>query len=284
MAMAFSRVVCVVAFVLFFGVSGVLLGISVAAALLYVGLLVRVWPQMRQGRSRSGWRKYWRFLLLSLASGITVSVTMGSDIVMVQHFFGARAGGQFSAVAVTTRTLYFTLGSVGSVMFPKVAARHATARSTKSIVGRSVAIAVIGGVVGLVVFSFAGHLILHYFSGRAYEGGAEYIGWYAVGMPLLAAVTMLTQTQQSLSDLGMLWVLVPGTLLKPVLILFFHQTLLIVTVISDISIAALLLALTIRYLVWERRRERTILAGDERDDTSLDRIGLTAADLGSSVS
>ena len=281
MAMAFSRIVCVLAFVLPFGVSGVLLGISVAAALVYLGLLAMVWKRLRPTRvrrTRSGWRPHWRFLLLSLASGVAVSVTMGSDVVMVQHFFGSRAGGQYSSVAVTTRTLYFTLGSVGSVMFPKVAARHATARGTKSIVATSVAVAVVGGLVGLVTFSVGGHLILHYFSGRAYEGGATYIGWYAVGMAMLAAVTMLTQTQQSLSDLGMLWVLVPGTLLKPVLILFFHRTLLMVTLMSDVSVAALLVALAVRYLVSEGRRGHTTRSRREPEPAAVDLSALIAAE------
>ena len=88
-----------------------------------------------------------------------------------------------------------------------------------------------------------------------------------MGMPLLAAVMMLTQTQQSLSDLGMLWVLVPGTLLKPVLVLLFHQSLLVVSLMSDISIAALLAALAIRYFIWERRRERAILESGGSDAT-----------------
>ena len=208
-----------VAFVIPFGVPGILVGISVATGIIYLGLVAIVWPRLRRTQVRYAWRTHWRFLVLSLASGVTVSVVMGSDVVMVQHFFGARLGGQFSAVAVTTRTLYFTLGSVGSVLFPKVAARHATARSTTSIVTVSLAVSVVAAVVGLVVFSLGGPLILHYFSGSAYADGAGYMGWYALGMPLLAAVTMLTQTQQSLSDLGMLWVLVAGTLLKPVLVL-----------------------------------------------------------------
>jgi O-antigen/teichoic acid export membrane protein len=275
MAIAGSRVVCVLAFVIPFGVSGMLLGISVAAALVYLGLLAMVWSRVSHRGGRSGWLRHWRLLVLSLASAVAISVAMGSDVVMVQHFFGAQAGGQFSSVAVITRTMFFVFGSVGSVLFPKIAARHATARSTKAIVGTSVAIAVLGSVAGLIAFSIGGHLILQYFSGRAYEGGAGYIGWYAVGMPLLAAVTMLTQTQQSLSDLGMLWVLIPGTLLKPVLILFFHQSLLMVSLMSDVSISVLLFALAVRYLMLERRRMQAILRRNG-PGTPLDQQSLTA--------
>jgi O-antigen/teichoic acid export membrane protein len=253
---ALSRVVFVVIFILFFGKTlgpaAVLLGISVASAVLYFTALAMVWPRMRRGRAHSQWRPLWRFLVVSVTSTVTVSVLMGSDVIIVQHFFPGKQAGQFSAVTVTARALFFAMGSVTSVLFPKVAARHARQRGTRSVVFASVGIALIGGLLGLLVFSALSTPILHDFSGASYVGGAAYIGWYALGMPLLAAVVMLSNTQQSLADLNLLWVLIPATLIKPVLIYFFHQTLLIVSLMSDVSIAAVLVALAVQYLITER--------------------------------
>ena len=254
---ALSRVVFVVIFIWFFGKTlgpaGVLLGISVASAVLYFTALAMVWPRMRRGRAPSQWRPLWRFLVVSVTSTVTVSVLMGSDVIIVQHFFAGKQAGQFSAVTVTARALFFAMGSVTSVLFPKVAARHARQRGTRSVVFASVGIALIGGLLGLLVFSLLSTTILHDFSGKSYEGGATYIGWYALGMPLLAAVVMLSNTQQSLADLNLLWVLIPATLIKPLLIYFFHESLLIVSLMSDVSIAAVLVALAVQYLITERR-------------------------------
>jgi hypothetical protein len=73
-------------------------------------------------------------------------------------------------------------------------------------------------------------------------------------MPLLAAVVMLSNTQQSLADLNLLWVLVPGTLIKPLLIYLFHNSLFVVSLMSDVAIAAVLVALAVQYLITERRQ------------------------------
>jgi O-antigen/teichoic acid export membrane protein len=252
---ALSRVIFVVALVPFFGLYGVLLGISVAAVAIYIVCLVMVWPRLRRGRQPSGWKPVWRFLVVSVASTVTVSVLMGSDVILVEHFFGGAAGGQFSAVTVTSRSLFFAMGSVSSVLFPTVAARHVRSRRTRSVVFASLGFALIGGVLGLLAFSLGSHVILRAFSGRAYDAGSSYIGWYALGMPLLAAVVMLSNTQQSLQDLRLLWILVPGALLKPLLIVLFHQSLLVVSLMSDMSIAAMVVALTIAYLASERHLE-----------------------------
>ena len=258
---ALSRVVLVVALVPFFGLDGVLLGISLAAVVIYGVCLIMVWPRLRRGRQPSGWRPVWRFLVVSVASTVTVSVLMGSDVVLVEHFYGGAAGGQFSAVTVTSRALFFAMGSVSSVLFPTVAARHVRSRRTRSVVFASLAFATIGGVLGLLAFSLGSHFILRSFSGHAYEAGSSYIGWYALGMPLLAAVVMLSNTQQSLADLRLLWILIPGALLKPLLIVLFHQSLLVVSLMSDISIAALVVALTVAYLGSERRLGSEVLPG-----------------------
>jgi O-antigen/teichoic acid export membrane protein len=252
---ALSRVIFVVIFAFWLGPQGVMLGISVAAAVLYFIALAMVWPRMRRGKGATGWKPLWKFLLVSVTSTITVSVLLGSDVVLVQHFYGkSGAAGQFSAATVTARALFFAMGSVTSVLFPKVATRHARQRGTKSVVFTSVGIALVGGLVGLIVFSLLSRGILHEFSGKAYEGAAGYIGWYALGMPLLAAVVMLSNTQQSLADLNLLWVLVPGTLIKPLLIYLFHNSLFVVSLMSDVAIAAVLVALAVQYLITERRQ------------------------------
>ena len=254
---ALSRVIFVLIFTLWLGKQGVLLGISVAAAAIYLVALVMVWPRLRRGSGPAAWRPLWRFLLVSITSTVTVSVLLGSDVILVQHFYPGKAAGQFSAVTVTARALFFAMGSVTSVLFPKAAARQATRRGTRSVVFSSVGIALVGGLLGLVVFSALSHTILHEFSGKSYEGGASYIGWYALGMPLLAAVVMLSNTQQSLADLKLLWVLVPGIVIKPLLIYFFHGSLFVVSLISDLSIAAVLLALAVQYLLTEQQLRRS---------------------------
>jgi O-antigen/teichoic acid export membrane protein len=264
---ALSRVVFVIIFAFWIGPQGVMLGISVAAAVLYFIALAMVWPRMRRGRGATGWKPLWRFLLVSVTSTVTISVLLGSDVVLVQHFYPGKLAGQFSAVTVTARALFFAMGSVTSVLFPKVAARHAGQRGTRSVVFTSVGIALVGGLLGLLIFSLLSTSILHAFSGKSYEGGASYIGWYALGMPLLAAVVMLSNTQQSLADLNLLWVLIPGTLIKPLLIYMFHNSLFVVSLMSDLSIAAVLVALAVQYLLTERRqRLRAASGGAPKDE------------------
>jgi hypothetical protein len=83
---------------------------------------------------------------------------------------------------------------------------------------------------------------------------------------LLAAVVMLSNTQQSLADLKLLWVLIPGALIKPLLIYMFHGSLFVVSLMSDLSIAAVLVALAVQYLMTERRQRLLSATSDGTPD------------------
>ena len=255
---ALSRVVFVVLFVWVFGSTfgpaGVLLGISVAAAVLYFTALAMVWPRWRRGRAPSSWRPVWRFLVVSVWSTITVAVLMGSDIVVVQHFYHGAQAGQFSARGGHREVAVLCDGERDKRSLPKgVSTARQAARDQNSGVHlggdchrrRPTGVARV-----LRLQPYDSPCVL---GACLRDAGASYIGWYALGMPLLAAVVMLSNTQQSLADLSLLWVLIPGTVIKPLLIYFFHSTLLVVSLMSDISIAAVLVALVVQYLLTERR-------------------------------
>lgn len=253
-----SRVLCVGALVVPLGVTGVLLGISVASALTYALGLALSWRRLRRGRGLAKWRPVRRFLYVSIVAALCLAVMLGSDALLVEHLFPARQGGEFGSVVAISRAVFFAMGGATSVLFPKVVARHATGHRTAEVVVASLGIALAGGVVAMLFFDWQGKLILHLFAGHGYTSGASYMGLYALGMGLLAAANMLMNTAQSLDRLWLIWILVPLTALKPVLILLFHDTLQTVVVVSDIATFAFLIGLTLVYVAherdWGRRR------------------------------
>jgi O-antigen/teichoic acid export membrane protein len=258
-----SRVVCVGALVVPLGVTGVLLGISVASALTYALGLGLSWRRLRRGHGRAQWRPVTRFLSVSIVAALCLSVMLGSDALLVEHLFPARQGGEFGSVVAISRAVFFAMGGATSVLFPKVVARHASGHRTAEVVVASLGMALAGGVVAMLLFDWEGKLILHVFAGRGYTAGASYMGLYALGMGLLAAANMLMNTQQSLDRLWLIWILLPLTALKPVLILLFHDTLLTVVVVSDIATLVFLVGLTLLYVAherdWGKRSASTVL-------------------------
>jgi O-antigen/teichoic acid export membrane protein len=247
-----SRFVFVALLVFRFGAMGFLVAITLASAFTFLVTLVVVWPGMRGLHGRFDWRPVKQFLVLAVASSVAVSVFLGVDVVMVEHFFSRVSGGQYSVVAVLARSIFFATGGITSVQFPKVAARHARGDSTLAIVLGSLALCVACGIVGCIGLQLAAKLILRGFAGQSYVGAAHLLGWYGLGMMLLGCAVVLVNTQQSLNKPGLLWALLALSPLEPVLIFIFHRTLFTVVLASDASCAIFLAVMAALYVRGER--------------------------------
>jgi O-antigen/teichoic acid export membrane protein len=113
----------------------------------------------------------------------------------------------------------------------------------------------LGSVAGLGILSFGGPFMLEIFAGSAYAGAGSYLAWYAIAMALFGGATVLIASWQARGRGEFLAVLVPITLLEPLLIAAFHQTAGTVAQVVALSMALLFGSLGALYLLQERTRE-----------------------------
>jgi O-antigen/teichoic acid export membrane protein len=253
----FSRLVFVIALVFGFGAFGVIAGTTIGSVVTFAVCLALLWPAVTAYKGRFPWRPTIPFIVIGLVSTLCIGVFVSVNTILVEHFFNKVQSGQFAAVVVLGNAVYFLTGGFATAVFPMVVARHARDRSTLGVMGASLALCAAAGLAGALVLQLFGHVILLDFAGKAYVGGAYYLGWYAVGMAVLGCAIVLVYTQQSLNRLNMLWVLIPVTLLRPILIVMFHRTLMTVVVVSDLSVTGFALAMLVLYVFTERARLRS---------------------------
>jgi O-antigen/teichoic acid export membrane protein len=249
-----SRLVLIAVLVYPLGALGFQIGNTLAALVTFVVSALAVWPRLSWTAAGFGWRAVLPLLITGLVSTVTFGVFQGSDVVLVEHYIGRVLAGQYAAVATVASAVFFASGGVASAAFPMIARRHALGRSTKPVMGVAFALWGATGIGSTVVLQLLGRRIMLDFAGARYVAGAHYLGWYALGMAVLAWALVLVNTQQSLNDLSLLWVLVPVTVLRPVLLVVFHATVLTVVVVGDLTIAGFALILSAMYLLSERAR------------------------------
>jgi tetratricopeptide (TPR) repeat protein len=250
-----SRIVLVVGFVYPLGGLGFQIGNTLAAFLTFVVCLVVVWPEFSSFKSGLfSWRPTLPFIVTGVFSTVTFGVFQGADVDLVEHFFAKTPAGQYAAVAVISSAVFFASGGVASAVFPMIAARHKNGRSTFGVMGGAFGLCFVTGLVGTFALQLFGRTILSDFAGAKYIPGTQYIGYYAFGMAMLGWLSILVNTQQSLNNYSLMWVLVPVTIIRPILVVLFHKTILTVVVVGDLTIAAFALALTTMYVVNELAR------------------------------
>lgn len=246
------KLLAAVVIAIVYGPVGVIAGISLATAAIYVAAY---WGLRRKMsiKPRVPWiRPAATYLAVIVPSTLALAVLLSADVLVVKHFFAGRIAGEYAAVAAIGRAIFWGATGVATVLFPKVIFRESQGRSGSSVIGISLVLVALGGLAGLGFLLFGSRWILTAFAGNAYAEAATYLPSYALGMTLLGCVAVLIATHQSSGKPYFLAVLVPLTLLEPVALLIFHGSLTQVVEVMDISVATIAIALGTTY-VWQAR-------------------------------
>jgi O-antigen/teichoic acid export membrane protein len=227
---------------------------------MYAVALATVYPSRAPHfAARAQWRAGLRSLGVILPSSLALAVLLSSDVLLVKHFFSTADAGRYAAVAALGRIVFWGASGIGIVLFPK-AVVHVTRGSNGSpLVMASLALCLLGGALVWATFSLASGFVLSMFAGGAYVAAGAYLPWYALAMTLFGGASVLVANGQARCNGDFLAVLIPVTVLDPVLILRFHQSPMQVVQMLSVSMAILFFGLTILYLVQQRVRERPTL-------------------------
>jgi O-antigen/teichoic acid export membrane protein len=237
---------------LIFGPVGVIAGISFATIASYGAALWMLRSKQVAGHDVGWWRPAARYLAVIIPSTLAMALLLSADVVLVKHYFGARDAGEYSAVAAIGRAIFWGAAGVATVLFPKVVFRSARGQRAWLVVIPSLVLVGLGGLVALGVLSIGSTWLLAAFAGHAYTGGAAYLPWYGIGMTFLGATAVLIATHQSQGRAGFLYVLLPLAALEPILIAVFHQSLVQVVQVVDVSMALPATGLAAWYLTQQR--------------------------------
>jgi O-antigen/teichoic acid export membrane protein len=256
---------------LVYGPVGIVAGISVGGAVIYV----IAWRMLRRKlaiKPRVPWlHPAARYLALVLPSTLALAVLLSADVLVVKHFFPSRQAGEYASVAALGRAIFWGATGVAGVLFPKVVFRESQGRSGLSLIGASLGLVALGGLGGLALLSVGSRWLLTAFAGGAYAEAAAYVPWYALGMTLLGGAAVLIATQQSRGKPAFLAVLIPLTLLEPVLLSAFHQDLMQLIRVLDLAMALLFAGLAIQFAIQQRTVQSPRLASSPTPQVQVSR-------------
>src|SRR5712692_3532702 len=231
------------------GPFGIIAGISVAGAVVYLVAVLMVSSKLSFKTSLPWFRSAAAYLAVIVPSTLALAMLLSADVLLVKHYFPTRVAGEYSAVAALGRAIFWGASAVATVLFPKVVFRGAQGKGGSNLVGASLMLVAVGGLMSLGLLAFVSRWLLIAFAGNAYAEVAGYLPWYAIGMILLGGAAVLIATHQSRGKPGFLSLLIPLTLLEPVLLFAFHQSLAQVVLVVDVSMALVAGGLGALYLV-----------------------------------
>ena len=168
-----------------------------------------------------------------------------SDILLVKHFFPSQDAGQYAALALIGRMVFFATWSVVMVMFPLVTRRQQKGEKHRSLLWCSLGIvALVSGCIILASLLLPGFVVNMLF-GKQYLSIAPLLWVYALATAFYALANVIVTYHLSLGNgKGNYLVLLAGVA-QVVGLYYCHTTLLLVVLVQVYIMAGLLLLLAI---------------------------------------
>lgn len=188
------------------------------------------------------------FALPVLFIEISLILINNSDVLIVKRFFDSTAAGQYAALALVGRIVFFATWSVVITMFPLVAQKQQRQEAHRHLLWTSLGMVAGVSVVIIATTALAPALIIQVLFGAAYLAVAPLLWPYALATALFALANVLINYHLALGQRnGTFFALVAGVLQVTLLILF-HATLTQVVMIQIYLMGLLLVCL----LAWDR--------------------------------
>jgi len=248
------KLVLAIALVWKFGAIGAVIAIAASEIAAYA--LPRIQPALRQpgtdfipATSREG--------VQAIVFFAGQSVIMNIDLVLVKHFFSSYQAGQYAAVALVGRVLFYASWAVIHAMFP-IAAQNGDRERNRSVLG--VPLALVGciflGFLG--VLAIAPGMVMKTLFGPGFAQAEPLLALYATGTAAYAIAVVLMAYEMSHKIANTAWLQVVFAVLLVGGITAFHHSLHQVVIVLITLMSALLAAVSLPFLGKLRRRESIV--------------------------
>lgn len=243
-----------------FGVSGVV-GSFILAALISYGIAWFLLKKMVRGVSaetvrasaeKMVWGQSLRgYVLPAFYGTLSVAILGNADMVFAKHHLEASLSGEYGALSVVAKTIFFVTGVLTTVLFAMSA--EETGRSGSEAATRTFRLAAfLTGLVSLssvVIFSFFPALVLGALFGEKYVAASPLLGWFALAAGIYSLANLFMQYLLSLHETRVTQYLLALSGLEILTLFFFGETLYAIigiTIVTQILATVLGLAFILK--------------------------------------
>jgi len=226
-----------------FKANGVISAASIAMALAFA----LTFPYLKFGKIERKFdsKEIYKFSYLALAALFLLSAIYSLDIFLVKHFFSAEAAGQYAALSLFGKVIFFGATSIGLVMFPKVSEMNYKDRKKMSIIFReSILFTLLISAIITIVYFLLSKPIVNLVFGPNYAGAIPLLGLFGIFMSLVSLSYICILNKLAIGKKKFILNLLAAVILEILLICFFHgslsQILTILIIINSILLISLL--------------------------------------------
>ena len=147
------------------------------------------------------------------------------DLVLVKHFFSPEDAGNYAAVAILGRSIFYLPGAIILAMFPMVSESHTLNKDTYGLLNKALLFTLLLSGVGLVLFFVFPSQLMGLLMGKKFIATAPLLRVFGLAMLPFALLNIVINFNLAKHSTKFVYTLVFGCLLEVFLMYLYHNTL-----------------------------------------------------------
>jgi O-antigen/teichoic acid export membrane protein len=198
-------------------------------------------------------KKYiWPFI----AGNLSISILSNADMVMAKHNLDPVSAGNYGALMISAKIIFFLTGMIATVLFSMAAEENHRKKSSRKLGFEALRLMLLATASLTLLYFIFPKFILSLMFGNKYHLVAPYLGWFAIAVSLLSLNNMFFQYLLSVKKTIVSWWLSGVALLMTISMLLFGKNIISIIIILA---AAQAIAIVVEILCLFKGRYKKII-------------------------
>lgn len=208
--------------------AAIVLSLFLPATILFLYFYRRLKKMQVSGSfDHTGFRKQFiHYSYTFFLSGVGIAILSNTDILFVRHFFPEVVSGQYAALSLMGKAIFYLVSPINFAFFPLIAYKRERQERLFGTVILALGIVLLASIVlSFIYFAFP-HLVLRiFFPAAGYRVLSQYLGLFSLYIMLFSLATLLNSFFLSVGRTQVYKISLIAALSQIVLILLFHNSL-----------------------------------------------------------
>jgi O-antigen/teichoic acid export membrane protein len=134
-----------------------------------------------------------KYILPVFLGNLAITILGNADMVLAKHNLDALSAGQYGALTVVSKVIFFVTGIIASVLFSMSAENSHKGDSSRQILKLALLLVFGASFIATLIYFTYPELILGILFGSKYLTAAPYLGWFAIAVALFSLSNVIFQ-------------------------------------------------------------------------------------------
>lgn len=197
-----------------------------------------------------------KYLIPVFVGNLAINIIGNVDMIMAKHNLDPNLAGQYGALTIVSKIIFFATGVIGSVLFSMSSADHHKNNNSLKILKQASYLMVFACVVATILYFMVPGLIMSILFGNKYDNVLVYLGFFAIMASLFSFVNMFFSYFLSISKALISYILFALSIILILTLLFFGKSIYAIILIMT---ALLVVSVIVSLFLFHYYREKLIV-------------------------